>query len=221
MNRAAKRATLFEQSEDYDAFVEVLGEAVDRFAIALFAYCIMRNHWHLVLSPRSNGALSRFMHWLTTTHARRWQTFRGLDGQGAVYQGRFKDVPVCDDEHFLWVCRYVERNPVRATLVDSGADWKWSSLSQRIREESRPRLAEWPVPIPLDWTTRVNIPQSEAEAEAVRRAIRSGVPLGRKEWSTAVSAALGIVPRKPRGRPRKPGSVSSKNDSRPHLPVAD
>ena len=219
MNRAAKRATLFERPEDYDAFVRVLCEAVDRFAVALFAYCVMRNHWHLVLSPRSDGALSLFMHWLTTTHARRWQTMRGLDGQGAVYQGRFKGVPVCDDEHFLWVCRYVERNPVRATLVDSSVDWKWSSLSQRIREESCPQLAEWPVPIPVDWTTRVDTPQNEAEAEAVRRAIRCGAPLGNDVWSAAVGADLGIVPGRPRGRPRK--SLSSKNDSRPHLPIGD
>ena len=201
MNRGAKRAPLFEESGDYAAFIAILSAAVDRFAIELFAYCLMWNHWHLVLSPRKDGALSRFMHWLTMTHARRWQTFRHLDGQGAVYQGRFKAVAVCDDEHFLWVCRYVERNPVRAAVVDSCEQWRWSSLSQRIREDPQPRLAEWRVPLPLDWTAHVNTPQNEAELQAVRRAIRAGRPLGSDLWRDTLEKGPGQSHGRRRGRP--------------------
>jgi putative transposase len=156
------------------------------------------------------------MHWLTTTHARRWQCFRQLNGQGAVYQGRFKAVPVCDDEHFLWVCRYIERNPLRAGLVASAADWRWSSLGQRVRQTQTPRISTWPVPMPTSWSANVDVAQTAEEVEAVRRFIKSGRPIGAEEWGKQVLARMGVSRSRPRGRPSKTtGKVSSKNDSRP------
>jgi putative transposase len=202
MNRGAKRAALFETSADYDAFAGLLGDSPGRFDVALFAYCLMQNHWHLLLSPRLDGALSAFMHWLTTTHARRWQSFHRLDGQGAVYQGRFKAVLVCDDHHFLSVSRYVERNPVRAGLVASAADWRWSSLGQRARQMTSPRLAAWPVPMPTHWTEHVDVPQTASELEVIRHAIKSGQPFGEKHWVKEVLTRMGVVEPRPRGRPR-------------------
>ena len=94
MNRAAKCTVLFEDARDYKAFEALIQEGLARDDIALFAYCIMPNHWHFVVSANADGALSRFMHRLETTHARRWQDSHGLAGLGAVYQGRFKAIPV-------------------------------------------------------------------------------------------------------------------------------
>lgn len=199
LNRAAKRTVLFESAADYGAFEAVTVEAVARHDVAIFAYCIMPNHWHFVLSPRRDNALSPFMHWLTTTHARRWQDARGLTGLGAVYQGRFKAIPIREDRHFLWVCRYVERNPLRASLVGRAEEWRWSSLSR----EPRAWLAEWPVPRPADWIEHVNAPQTHEELNACRHAVRTGIPLGDEEWRTAMVTLLrGAAPR-PRGRPRR------------------
>jgi putative transposase len=213
VNRAAKRARLFENDTEYASFECVLREAIARSDIELFAYCIMPNHWHLLLSPNADGELSRFMHWLTTTHARRWQTSRGLDGQGAVYQGRFKAIAVECDRHFLRVCRYVERNPVRGLLVERAEDWPRSSLSQRNRKAAAISLAEWPVAQPADWTTLVNRAQTAAEVEAVRVAIRRSEPFGDDQWKEAIRQRLGLpVPRR-RGRPpgsRRVTSVSEK-----------
>lgn len=202
INRAAKRVPLFEDALDYDAFIKVLLEAVARHDVALFAYCIMPNHWHFLLSPRSDGALSRFMHWLTTTHARRWQTARELDGYGAVYQGRYKAIPVCSDR-YLWVCRYVERNALRAALVTRAEQWPWSSLCQRIKAENISWLSPWPVTPPDDWMTHVNLPQTDAEVQAFRRAMKMGEPFGEEVWRGAIAARLGIRPRRDRGRPAK------------------
>jgi putative transposase len=175
VNRAAKRSTLFETAEDYTAFEGVLASAVDRHRISLFAYCVMPNHWHLLLSANVDGALSRFMHWLTTTHARRWQIHRGLEGQGAVYQGRFKAIPIGDDHHFLWVCRYVERNPLRAALVNRAEDWPWSSLSRRQKHES-------------------------SEERAFKEAVTRGQPFGEEDWCRAVKTGMGVVRSGVRGR---------------------
>jgi putative transposase len=203
MNRGAKRAVLFETPGDYEAFVRLLSVALDRFTIALFAYCVMQNHWHLLLSPRTDGALSKFMHWLTTTHARRWQSFHQANGQGAVYQGRFKSIPVRDDAHFLWVCRYIERNPVRAGLVSSATDWRWSSAGQRAREIAVPSMTTWPLPMPADWSAYVDAAQTTAEVEAVRQAINKGQPLGDQVWCSEMLRKLGRDPTRRRGRPRR------------------
>ncbi len=131
LNRANARMTIFEKDRDYEAFERVLGEAVDKYGTRLLSYCLMPNHWHLVLWPKEDGELSRFTGWLTLTHTQRWHAHHGTSGSGHVYQGRFKSFPVQDDEHFYTVCRYVERNPLKAKLVASAEDWRWSSLHLR------------------------------------------------------------------------------------------
>jgi putative transposase len=202
VNRAAKRSTLFESADDYTAFEDVLASAAGRHHVSLFAYCVMPNHWHLLLSANVDGALSRFMHWLTTTHARRWQIHRGLEGQGAVYQGRFKSIPIGDDHHFLWVCRYIERNPLRAALVNRAEAWPWSSLSKRHADESS-FLAQWPVSCPADWTAFVDQPQTEAEERAFKEAMARGEPFGEEDWSRGVKTKLGLLRSGVRGRRSK------------------
>src|SRR5208337_3088457 len=95
----------------------------------LLAYCVMPNHWHLIVWPRQDGELSRFVGWLTLTHTQRWHAQRHTRGSGHVYQGRFKSFPVQGDEHFLTACRYVERNALRANLVERAEAWRWCSLA--------------------------------------------------------------------------------------------
>ncbi len=94
----------------------------------LLAFCVLPNHWHSVLWPREDGDLSDYMGWLTNTHPRRWHLAHGTVGTGALYEGRFKSYPILEDEHFFTVCRYVERNALRANLVTSPEQWRWSSL---------------------------------------------------------------------------------------------
>ncbi len=172
MNRSARRLPLFECHADYEAFERVLAERLLRNEVSVYAYCLMPNHWHLVMSPGADGALSTFMHWVTTTHARRWQLARQASGQGAVYQGRFRAVPVTSDEHFLTVCRYVERNAVRAALVARAEEWRWCSLWWRQAKDDQRWLASWPVPEPVEWVATVNAPQTESELELCRRAAK-------------------------------------------------
>ncbi|MCX7423960.1 MAG: transposase, partial [Planctomycetia bacterium] len=131
LNRANARATIFEKPEDYAAFERVLQEALDRVEMRVLAYCLMPNHWHLVLWPRLDGDLSKFMGWLTLTHTQRWHAHHRTVGTGHLYQGRYKSFPVQDDEHFLTVCRYVERNGLRANLAPRAEEWRWSSLWHR------------------------------------------------------------------------------------------
>ena len=129
--------------------------------VRLLSYCLMPNHWHLVLWPRDDGDLGRFMQRLTVTHTRRWQEHYHEVGYGHLYQGRFKSFPVQHqrgDLHFLRVCRYVEANARRAKLVERAEAWRWGSLWRRQSgsRQERAMLSEWPINRPRGWVERVN-----------------------------------------------------------------
>jgi REP-associated tyrosine transposase len=192
LNRAVARQTLFETEGDCDAFVRLLGEAQERVPMRLLGYCVMPNHWHLVLWPATDDALSAYMRWLTVTHAQRWHAAHGTAGTGSVYQGRFKSFAVQEDAHFLTVCRYVERNPLRANLVSRAELWKWSSLWSGGNRQEAASLAPWPVPRPTDWIEHVNAPQTEAELAAVRRSIVRSRPFGEANWTLDAAKSLGV-----------------------------
>src|SRR5213079_76042 len=108
-------------------------EAFDFQPMRLIGYCLMPNHWHLVLWPRKDGELSAYLRWLTVTHTQRYHAHYHTAGTGPLYQGRFKSFPIQEDEHFLTVMRYAERNPLRANLVKRAEEWRWSSLWQRCQ----------------------------------------------------------------------------------------
>lgn len=206
LNRANARLKIFADDEDYAAFERVLRQAVERTQTRLLAYCLMPNHWHLVVWPRKTGELSRFVGWLTLTHTQRWHAHRDSIGSGHLYQGRFKSFPIQEDEHLFAVARYVERNPLRAGLVRKAEQWRWGSLHRWLRgsAEDRSLLSTWPRTRKPGWAEYVNAPQTEAELEAVRRSIQRGNPLGDEAWSAKAVNELGLeTTLRPRGRPRK------------------
>ena len=92
----------------------------------------MPNHWHFVLGPELDDRVSAFMHQRTSMRVRRWQKAHHCEGEGHVYQGPFKSLPVESDEHLYTVCRYVERNCVRAVLVERAEAWTWGSAWARL-----------------------------------------------------------------------------------------
>jgi len=200
LNRANARRTLFEDDGDYLAFQRVLAQACDRVGMRLLAYCVMPNHWHLVVWPRGNGDLSRFMNWLTLTHTQRWHRHRNSVGNGHVYQGRFKSFPIETSEYLLTVCRYVERNPVRAGLVTRAEQWQWSSAAS----SKGAMLHQWPVPRPQAWAEWVNADEHHEQVEALRRSVVKGQPFGSEPWTKQMVTRwnLGMTLRK-RGRPPK------------------
>src|SRR5262245_21621925 len=206
LNRAVARLPLFQKDEDYRAFERVLDEALHKHPTRLLAYCIMPNHWHLVLWPSRDGELTSFVRWLTHTHTMRWHAHYHTVGTGHLHQGRFKSFPIEKDEHFYTVLRYVERNALRANLVRRAENWRWGSLWRRGRaeEQQTPRLHAWPVALPEDWPTLVNAAQTERELEALRRAVNRGTPFGSPGWQKRTGTRLGLeFTLRPRGRPKK------------------
>lgn len=114
INRGNARVTIFRKPEDYAAFEHILAVGIARYPCQILAYQLMTNHWHFVLRPTEDGGMSNFLRWISLTHTMRLHAHYQTAGEGHVYQGRFKSFPVQDDEHFLAVCRYVERNALRA-----------------------------------------------------------------------------------------------------------
>ena len=166
LNRANARMTIFENEGDYEAFERVLTEAVQRTETRLLAYCVLPNHWHLVLWPRKDGELSRFMGWLTLTHTQRWHAHRHSTGSGHVYQGRFKSFPIQEDDHLWTVLRYVSGIPCEPT-------WSKSRLPRDGRAYSIVSTAigrGWWMPRP--WRCRVvgcNTSRSHRPKQSWRR----------------------------------------------------
>lgn len=206
LNRANGRARIFRTSRDYRAFEEVILEARQRVEMRILAYIVMPNHWHFILWPHNDGDLTEFVGWLSLTHTQRLHAFRGTTGSGHVYQGRFKSFPIQVDSHFLSVCRYIERNPLRAGAVERAEDWRWGSLWRRENgtTEEEELLSAWPVVLPTRWPSLVNTPQTDAEVAALRRCIRRGRPYGSAEWVQRTAKELGLeLTLRPRGRPRR------------------
>jgi putative transposase len=204
LNRANGRLRLFRKEADFLAFERVLLLAHRRTPIRILDWCVMSNHWHLVLFPEHDGELTAFMRWLTLTHAQRWKQAHAAVGHGHLYQGRFKSFPVQPDEHLLTVLRYVQRNPLRAGLVRRAQDWRWGSchVRQDRRHELYNLLSPWPVTRPRRWLDLVNQPQREGDEERVRQSIERNRPLGGDAWVRRMAQRLKLTHTlRPRGRP--------------------
>ena len=126
-------------------------------------------------------------------------------GEGHVYQGRFKSFPIQNDEHFFTVCRYVERNALRAELVERAEDWLWGSLWHWLQkpEPGTGLLSPWPIPRLPRWVERVNEPLTATELAAIRTSAKRGSPFGEASWVESSVKRLGLESTlRPRGRPQ-------------------
>ncbi len=207
INRGARRRPILETPDDYDAWVGILREALSKRPIRLLNFCAMPTHFHLQVWPETDQQLPNFMQWFTGTHSIRWRLANGTLGEGAVYQGRYKAIPIHAEEHFLTVARYIERNPLRAGLIGQAEKWRWSSLWQRDVVRSDFPLAEWPVAAPAEWIDHVNQPQTVAEVAAIRRCMNRGCAMGNASWQAEVAKTLGIPGYfRSQGRPRRNAS---------------
>ena len=204
-NRGNGRMRLFHKDGDFDGFERVLAEGLARYPVDLLSYCLMGNHWHLVVTPRANSALSALMRWVGVTHVRRHHEHYRTRGGGHLYQGRYKSFPVQCDRHLLLVLRYVEANALRARLVARAVDWPWGGLHARAAGGKPFRLADWPVDRPPDWPAVVEAAIEPGELDRLRRQHASrGRPLGTDAWVAAAARRLGLASTlRGVGRPRK------------------
>ena len=202
LNRANGRKTVFHCSADFARFMALVQEAGERQVVDVLAYCLMPNHFHLVLRPKLDASLGRWMHWLMTSYVQYYRLT--YDSVGHIWQGRFKAFPIQHDLHLLTVMRYVERNPLRAGLVARAEDWPWGSLRERTSTTRGRLLAKSPYDLPSTWKTTVNTPESDDSLESLRGCVAKGTPFGSEAWVTETAKRFGLESTlRSSGRPRR------------------
>src|SRR5687768_4267877 len=135
VNRGNDKKIIFPEPLDYASFLVLLREARERFGVDLYAYCLMPNHFHLVVRTTGLEQISAYMHFVQREHAcdlrRCWRS----KGHGHMFQRRYWSRVVEGDGYLMTVMRYVEANPFRAGLVEPSQSWEWSSLWDRENGE--------------------------------------------------------------------------------------
>ncbi len=216
INRGNGRSRIFHKPADYDAYVKILIEGLEVVpTMRVLAFCLMPNHWHLVLWPRHDGDLSRYLAWVSNTHVRRYRRHYHDEGRGGhLYQGRFKSFPVQSDGHLLTVLRYVEANALRTKLAKNAMEWRWTSFAHRATGEEMKLLSGWPVDRPTDWQAIVERDPGETELDRVRLSLKRGRPFGDARWVQRTAKRLGLeFTLRPRGRPPKPKRGSDRGNT--------
>ena len=210
INRGNNRARVFRKKADFAAFLAALAELKVRKPFKLYGYCLLGNHFHLLIRP-VGASISRIMQSLLVSHAQRYH--KHYRSGGHVWQGRFKSPVIQSDEHALTVLRYIEANPLRARIVRRAGDYPWSSYPAH----GLGRADELVDPLPpyeaispyakvrqTKWAETVHLPIPGETLDAVRRSAATGLPYGSPDWVARLSKKLDLDLRiRPRGRPRK------------------
>ena len=201
--RGNRGQTVFFDEKDYAVYHALMAEQCAAAGVAVWAYCLMPNHVHLILVPSDPSGLQRAV---GEAH-RRYTRYVNLreDWRGYLWQGRFASFPM-DEPHLLTAARYVELNPVRAGLVRRARDWKWSSARAHLagRDDG---LAETAPLLDLvgDWKACLAGGLDADARDALRRHERTGRPLGSERFVAALEARLGraLKRRKPGPKPKR------------------
>jgi putative transposase len=204
--RGNRREDVFFTDEDRRRYLKLLKEYSDKHGLEIQAYCLMRNHLHLVAVPRSEDALAAVFRPVDARYAQHVNWAHGLGGR--LWQGRFFSCPL-DEPHWLAAIRYVECNPVRARLVKRAEAYSWSSAAVHAGLRADPLVSDSVVESTgiKDWAAWLREDADDETVERLRRHTRTGRPLGSQPFVLRLERICGRTLRpKKAGRPRKPGT---------------
>jgi len=188
------------------AYLKWLREYADEHGVDVLAYCLMTNHVHLVVVPAAIDGLHRMLKPLHMRYAQRINRARGWKGH--LWQGRFFSSSL-DEEYLFAAIRYVERNPVRAGMVSTAADYKWSSAAARCGlrdDEVLCAKQEWGAVLGAigDWSAWLAEGDDTGQLTRLRRNVDCGLPCGAEEFVRRLEDVAGrCLQYRPPGRPRK------------------
>lgn len=163
-NRAGPGRASFRKPEDFQRFESLLADGRRLFRMKIFSYCLMENHWHLIAQAPQVEDFKAFLRWLMFRH--------GMGFRQPLFEEAFALRTIFDREHFLRMCRYVERNALTAGLVERAEEWRWSSLWVRGEGPVGYRdilLDRWPQGQPDAWRELVNRPFSLLDQKSAER----------------------------------------------------
>ena len=201
--RGVRRNPIFHEDSDYLVYIRNLKDGCMKHGISITSYALMTNHVHLIAIPEHENSISRGLHDAHTRYAAYFNTKYGFSGH--LWDRR----PGCNamDEAHMWnAVRYVERNPVRAGLVERAEDYLWSSAAAHcgLRDDSL-IAPDFPPPgVVSDWSEWLRIDLSDEERKAIRRHLSTGRPWGTPEFILQLEALTGrrLTPRKAGRRKR-------------------
>lgn len=202
--RGNRRMTTFFRDEDYQAYISLMAEWCRNCGIEVWAYCLMPNHVHLIAVPESADALRRG---IGEAHRRysRLINFREK-WKGHLWQGRFASFPM-DETYLLGTARYVEMNPVTASLVTDAASWPWSSARAHLAGADDELVKVKPLlELTGDWKLFLTGKTTEEELNEIRKHERTGRPLGTESFIEHLESILERAL-----KPAKPGPKGNKN----------
>ncbi|MEA3373028.1 MAG: transposase [Campylobacterota bacterium] len=201
INRGNMRMQVFDDADDYEYFFNLLQKGMKRESIELHAYCLMPNHFHLLLVPKHEGSLSRLMQWVMTSHVRYYHKKNKTSGH--IWQGRYKSFIVEQESYYLALIRYIEANALRAKLVNKAEEWAYGSLMERVHA-NRKLLHEPYLELDNDWPRYVNEPIQQYELKKIRNSVNRQAPLGEEHWQQGIAIQYGLLSTlRERGRPKK------------------
>jgi putative transposase len=203
--RGNARQSIFAGDADRTTYLALLRQYCEVNGLGLLGYCLMSNHVHLIAVPHTADAMAQALKQAHGRYATYWNACQSSSGH--VWQGRFYSCPL-DTAHLWEALRYVELNPVRAGMVETPQEWRWSSALAHCGElaadpllEMEPWAKRWTA---REWETFLAYRQSESEARALRQCTHTGRPLGEPGFVAGLEASLSrpLAPQKG-GRPKK------------------
>jgi len=206
VQRGVRRMDVFFSDDDREQYLSFLSEAASKHALEFLAWCLMSNHAHFVVVPHSVRSLAVVF---GEAHRRYTRMVNFREGwRGHLWQERFHSYPL-DDSHLLAAVRYVEMNPVRASLVFKPEDWRWSSAHYHLGLSAGDRLVRKRKLLALvnNWQTYLKGTE-EDEADKTELHLRTGRPMGPSAFLEKLEKLVGrhLRPNKggwPRGKKRK------------------
>jgi putative transposase len=202
IQRGNRRQRVFFSDEDRAFFLTLLGRAIQRYGLSIWAFCLMENHVHLIAVPKSEESFARGFgevqrkYTLVINTRENWKGF--------LWQGRFISYPL-DEGHCYAAVRYVERNPVRAGLVELAESYRWSSARAHVFGTSHPLLTDFPLrKVIPNWSAYLGQSDPPGAIEEIQSHERTGRPLGNEAFIKRLEAVTGrVLALQPKGRPRK------------------
>lgn len=203
--RGTNKSDIFINNKDYQYFLKLLNEWSDKTKSQVWAYCLMSNHFHLLITPDSSDGLGRYLHGVTFRYAQYFNSKYGRSGR--LWQNRYFSCPVDKDEYLWAVVKYIEVNPVRAGIMKKPEEWKWSSAGEHIKgkTDNNIKLHNWLREEERKEYAKIILEGSQEEK--IRKATSTGRPLCGESFFDKLEAILNrdLRPKKG-GRPKKKGA---------------
>jgi putative transposase len=212
--RGNGRQDVFRCDEDRRLYLDLYRRYTTRYGVTTWGFCLMSNHVHLLAVPEREDSLARSLGRTHSDYARYFNVRHGSSGH--LWESRFFSCPLGGD-HTWAALRYVERNPVSASMVSRAEDWRWSSARAHIHDSDPDALLvmdPWRAAFFRDdWRSELDGPADELSARRLREATMCGRPFGDREFVERLEHAVGrrLTPR-PVGRPRKHAETAAREE---------